>query len=113
MHGEEVLGIPLKFIYGCLGRNRKHYDAEIKAIEVKIHSLVKKYQHQQPTLLTSAPRIGKKTALLLMIVTDEFSKFETKSQLCSYVGITPTTNESGSSVRGRWLFWSDGATCFN
>jgi len=30
-----------------------------------------------------------------------FEKFETASQLCSYVGITPTIRESGSSVRGR------------
>ena len=42
-----------------------------------------------------------KTALFLIIVTDGFTKFETASQLCSYVGITPTIRESGSSVRGR------------
>ncbi len=30
-----------------------------------------------------------------------FNKFETSSQLCSYVGITPTIRGSGSSVRGR------------
>ena len=42
-----------------------------------------------------------KTALFLIVVTDGFKKFETASQLCSYVGITPTIRESGSSVRGR------------
>jgi len=30
-----------------------------------------------------------------------FKKFESASQLCSYVGITPTIQELGSSVRGR------------
>lgn len=35
------------------------------------------------------------------MVTDGFTKFETASQLCSYVGITPTIRQSGSSVRGR------------
>jgi len=37
----------------------------------------------------------------LIVSTDSFKKFETASQLCSYVGITPTIRESGSSVRGR------------
>ena len=53
------------------------------------------------TLLKSIPGMGVKTALFLIVVTDGFSKFETASQLCSYVGITPTIRESGSSVRGR------------
>ena len=101
MHGEEVLGIPSKFTYRSLRRNRKHYDIEIKAVEAKILSLVKEDQQQQLTLLTTVPGIGQKTALFLIVVTDGFSKFETASQLCSYVGITPTTRESGSSVRGR------------
>ena len=101
MHGEEVLGIPSKFTHRSLRRNRKHYDIEIKAVEAKILSLVKEDQQQQLTLLTTVPGIGQKTALFLIVVTDGFSKFETASQLCSYVGITPTTRESGSSVRGR------------
>ena len=36
-----------------------------------------------------------------VVVVDDFSKFETGAQLCSYVGITPIIRESGSSVRGR------------
>uniref|UniRef100_UPI002597119A transposase n=1 Tax=uncultured Polaribacter sp. TaxID=174711 RepID=UPI002597119A len=58
-------------------------------------------QEQQLTLLKSIPGIGLKTALFLIVVTDGFRKFENASQLCSYVGITPTIRESGSSVRGR------------
>jgi transposase len=101
MHGEEVLGVPSKFVYRSLRRNRKHLDREIQAIEQKILSLVKEDQQQQLSLLTSVPGIGQKTALFLIVVTDGFSKFENASQLCSYVGITPTIRESGSSVRGR------------
>ena len=101
MHGEEALGIPSPFTYRSLRRNKKHYDIEIKAIETKILSLVKKDQQHQLTLLTSIPGIREKTALFLIVVTDGFSKFENASQLCSYVGITPTIRESGSCVRGR------------
>jgi len=101
MHGEEVLGIPSKFVYRSLRRNKKHLNREIEAIEAKVLSLVKEDQQQQLTLLTTVPGIGQKTALFLIIVTDGFSKFETASQLCSYAGITPTIRESGSSVRSR------------
>ncbi|WOI23597.1 IS110 family RNA-guided transposase [Nonlabens ulvanivorans] len=101
MHGEEVLGLPSKFVYRSLKRNKKQLDKEIEGIEARILLLVKEDQQHQLTLLTSIPGIGLKTALFLIVVTDGFSKFENASQLCSYVGITPTIRESGSSVRGR------------
>jgi transposase len=101
IHGEAVLGIPSKLVYRSLIRNKKQLDKEVSAIESKILSLVKQEQQEQLTLLTSIPGIGQKTALFLIVITDGFSKFETASQLCSYVGITPTIRESGSSVRGR------------
>tara|TARA_R110002126_G_scaffold124451_1_gene266389 strand:+ start:6112 stop:7083 length:972 start_codon:yes stop_codon:yes gene_type:complete len=101
IHGEEVLGIPSKFVYRSLLSTRKYLDKQLKAIDVKLLSLVKKDQQKQLTLLQSIPGIGLKTALFLIVVTDGFKKFETASQLCSYAGITPTIRESGSSVRGR------------
>lgn len=47
MHGEETLGIPSKFVYRSLKRNRKHLDKEIVGIEERLLSLVKKVQQQQ------------------------------------------------------------------
>jgi len=101
LHGEEVLGIPSKYVYRSLKRQLKHLNKEIGLIEDRLLELVKEDQQQQLTLLKSIPGMGVKTALFLIVVTDGFSKFETASQLCSYVGITPTIRESGSSVRGR------------
>jgi len=103
LHGEEVLGIPSKFVYRSLKRQLKHLNKEIGLLEDRLLELVKQEQQQQQqlTLLKSIPGMGVKTALFLIVVTDGFSKFETASQLCSYVGITPTIRESGSSVRGR------------
>lgn len=101
MHGEETLGIPSKAVYRSLKRNKKHLDKEMVLIEERLLALVKKEQQHQLTLLTSIPGVGIKTALFLIVITDGFSKFENASQLCSYVGITPTIRESGSSVRGR------------
>lgn len=99
IHGEEVLGIPSSYVFRSLKRTKKYLDKELKGIEEKLLSLVKKDQQEQLTLLQSIPGIGLKIALFLIVVIDGFSKFETASQLCSYVGITPTIRESGSSVR--------------
>ncbi|WNH14177.1 IS110 family transposase [Thalassobellus suaedae] len=101
LHGEETLGIPSKFVYRSLKRHVKHLKKEIAAIEERLLALVKQDQQYQLTLLNSIPGMGVKTALFLIVVTDGFKKFETASQLCSYVGITPTIRLSGSSVRGR------------
>ena len=101
LHGEAVLDIPSKHVYRSLTRNKKHLDAEISSIEQKLLSLVKQDQQLQLTLLKSIPGMGVKTALFLIVITDGFTKFETAAQLCSYVGITPTIRQSGSSVRGR------------
>lgn len=35
------------------------------------------------------------------MIADRFKKFETASQLFSYVGITPTIRKPGNSLRGR------------
>ena len=101
LHGEDTLGIPSKFVYRSLNRDLKHLNKEVKGIEERLLELVKQDQQQQLTLLKSIPGMGVKTALFLIVVTDGFSKFENSSQLCSYVGITPTIRQSGSSVRGR------------
>ncbi len=101
IYGEEVLGIPSKYVYRSLKRIKKYLDKEILGIEKKLLSLVKQEQQVQLTLLTSIPGIEFKTALFMILITDGFTKFENSKQLCSYVGITPTIRESGSSVRGK------------
>ena len=95
------MGIPSRFVYHSLKRNLKHLQQEVAVLESRLFELVKQEQQHQLRLLKSIPGMGVKTALFLIVVTDGFSKFETASQLCSYVGITPTIRESGSSVRGR------------
>jgi transposase len=101
LHGEMALGIPSKAVYRSLQRDLKHLNKEIALLEERLLELVKEDQQHQLTLLHTIPGIGMKTALFLIVVTDGFKKFETSSQLCSYVGITPTIRVSGSSVRGR------------
>ena len=60
-------------------------------------------QHYQSTMqvLTSIPGIGYKTAMSLLVATDNFKKFSNYKQLIAYVGFSPRIYQSGSSVRGR------------
>ncbi len=95
------MGVPSSFVYRSLKRQLKHLNKEIDQLEKRLLELVKQDQQQQLTLLKGIPGMGVKTALFLIVITDGFKKFETASQLCSYVGITPTIRELGSSVRGR------------
>ena len=67
----------------------KHLQKEIVALEERLLALVKQDQQHQLTLLKSILGMGVKTALFLIVVTNGFKKFETASQLSSYVGVTP------------------------
>jgi transposase len=101
IYGEKALGTPSKFIYHSLTKTKKYLEKEFKGIEDKLLLLVKQDHQKQLNLLQSIPGIGIKTVLFLILVSDGFKKFETSSQLCSYVEITLTIRESGSSVRCR------------
>ena len=92
IHGEKTLGVPSKVVYKSLGRSLKLLQKEIKLLEERLVELVKEHQQEQLTLLKSIPGMGTKTALLLIVLTDGFSRFENSKQLCSYTGITPTIN---------------------
>jgi len=101
LHGEKTLGIPSKAVYHSLNRSLKSIQREIKVSEERLTELVKEHQQKQLTLLKSIPGMGNKTALLLIVLTDGFNRFENSKQLCSYTGITPIIRQSGSSIRGR------------
>lgn len=101
IHGENTLGTPSKVVYHSLNRSLKSIKKEINLLEDRLNELVKDYQQKQLTLLKSIPGMGDKTAIMLIVMTDGFNRFENSKQLCSYAGITPTIRHSGSSVRGK------------
>ncbi len=101
LHGEKALGFPSKAVYHSINRALKSLQREIKTLEQRLTQLIKEHQQQQLTHLKSIPGMGNKTAIMLIILTDGFSRFENAKQLCCYAGIRPTIRQSGSSVRGK------------
>ncbi|WP_431167562.1 IS110 family transposase [Tenacibaculum halocynthiae] len=101
LHGEEVLGIPSNSVLRSIVRSLKHLKKEIKVLEEKLLILLKKEHQDLLTRLETIPGIGKKTAIMLVVLTDGFERFTSGSELCSYSGLTPIIRQSGSSVKGR------------
>lgn len=101
IRGEEVLGNPSKVVLRSLNRQLKSLKKEIKTLEEALEKNVKQEYQGSLTLLKSIPGIGNKTALMLLVFTDGFHRFESSKELCSYAGITPIIRQSGSSVKGR------------
>ncbi|SMO98183.1 IS110 family transposase [Gracilimonas mengyeensis] len=73
----------------------------LRHIEHRLEMLANQQYQRSYRQLQTIPGIGAKTALLLICVTDGFSKFDDSRKLASYVGICPRIYQSGSSINGR------------
>ena len=101
LHGEAVLGQPSKLVVTSLKRSLRQLKKEIDTIEETLLLLVNEVHKDVLTRLKSIPGIGKKTSLMLVVLTDGFDRFKSGRELCSYAGLTPIIRQSGSSVNGR------------
>ena len=101
IHGEDVLGNPSLFVVRSLKRSLKHKQKEIKSLEQRLTEIVKQDHQELLTRLESIPGLGRKTSLMLIVLTDGFDRFKSASELCSYSGLTPIIRQSGTSVKGR------------
>lgn len=82
-------------------QQQEHLTDSIARIDRRMQALAEEhYEHLLQALLT-IPGIGRKTAILLLVITDGFERFDSARGLASYAGICPRVWESGSSVKGR------------
>ena len=84
-----------------LERQLAYLESEIKSIESSMYEIGEQHHPELLTNLRSIPSIGKRTAIMLVIITDGFSRFESAKELVSYVGLCPRLYESGSSIKGK------------
>lgn len=101
VHGEEVLGNPSLFVVRSLKRSLKSTQKEMAILEERLLKLVKQTHQDLLTRLETIPGIGRKTAIMLIVLTDGFNRFTSASELCSYSGLTPLIRQSGSSLNAR------------
>lgn len=98
-HGH--LAQPSNYVRQQMKTQLRHLNKQIKDCEHHLEVLVKKSFAEVYNHLLSIPSIGPKTALELIIITDGFYRFEDIKALCAYVGVSPTTHQSGTSVKGQ------------
>ena len=101
LKGEEALGLPVKSVVSSLKRSLKYLQNEIDQLEERLLKLVKSEHQDLLTRIESITGLGRKTAMILIVLTEGFEKFEHSSQLCSFAGITPIIRQSGSSIHSR------------
>lgn len=93
---KEYNKIPLK----SLKKMVRKIDKEIKSIEKEIMKIIEEHGYkEQYKRLTSIPGVGERTAISLIAYFNEFETFESPKEVVSYVGLTPSIDESGSSVK--------------
>ena len=73
----------------------------IKELEEAAEKLVLENAGVLYQKLKTIPSIGRKSAIMLIAITNEFKDFENSKQLSSYVGISPRIYQSGTSVNGK------------
>jgi len=76
-------------------------EKQIESVEQMMEAIIKEHHKLMFEQVQSIPGIGKKTSLLLVVISGGFTKFENAKQLSSYVGLSPRIFESGTSVKGR------------
>lgn len=92
---------PSLFVVNQMSTQLAYLDQQIKECERHLEGLVKKSFPELYERLLGIPSIGPKTALALIVVTAGFSRFEDVKALCAYIGVSPTTFRSGTSVNGK------------
>ena len=101
LQAEQTLGNPSKLVVKSLERSLKNLEKESQIIEKELLTLVRIDYQQMLTKIESIPSIGRKTAVMLVVLTDGFTRFESAAQLCSFCGLTPSIRQSGTSINGR------------
>lgn len=74
---------------------------QIALVEADLCSIVKESYQAQIKSLTSIPGIGITIASALIITTGGFSQFENAKQVSRYIGLCPTYQQSGTSIKIR------------
>lgn len=86
-----------------LTKKIKDNDKLITQVEAQIFSLIKadKKMLLNYSLITSIKGIGKVNAIVTIVYTENFTKFDDARKYAVYCGIVPFDNSSGISINGR------------
>lgn len=84
-----------------LHQTLQQLEAQIKALETEILTLLAQQYAREMPLLCSIPGIGRKTAGALLLFAQGFAQVDNYRQLIAKAGLCPREYSSGTSVRGK------------
>lgn len=84
-----------------LNKMIKEINNQINKLESELVDIANENYKETMELLMSIPAIGLKTAIVLIVISNNFKKFECYKQLIAYVGFSPRIYQSGTSVKGK------------
>lgn len=90
-----------ELVIELLQEQSSHIARQLARIDRRLQQLATAHYPELMEALQTIPGIGPRTAILLLVLTDGFTRFESARQLASYVGICPRVWQSGSSIQGR------------
>lgn len=82
-------------------KEQQHKEKLITRVSAAMQEIAEQHYAELLNNLQSIPGLGKKTAMLLIVLSGGFDKFDDYRKLSSYIGICPRIFESGTSVKGK------------
>jgi transposase len=97
----EISGMLDKGLKKAIEKELKHKQGLIETLTMQMQKITEIYYSEMLADLESIPGMGKKTAMMLIVLSGGFNRFDDYRKLSSYIGLCPRIFESGTSVKGR------------
>jgi transposase len=94
-------GMLCKDLKKMITKELAHKQDLIKKTTIAMEALATDHYAEMLSNLISIPGVGKKTAMMLTVLSGGFDKFDDYRKLSSYIGLCPRIFESGTSVKGK------------
>ena len=94
-------GMLVKQLRKDIGAELLHKDRLIKKLTKQMEQIAQEHYSDMLADLETIPGLGKKTAMMLTVLSAGFTRFDHYRKLSSYIGICPRIFESGTSVKGK------------
>lgn len=94
-------GLLEKELRKTMTKELAHTQRLIDKLVSDMHQLAQTHYNQMLTNVKTIPGIGKKTAMMLVVLSGGFERFDDYRNLSSYIGLCPRIFESGTSVKGK------------
>ena len=97
----ESSGMLHRSLRKAIQKELAHKQRLIEELTNNMQQIAEEHYSDMLTNLPSIPGMGKKTAMMLVVLSGGFNRFDDYRKLSSYIGLCPRIFESGTSVKGR------------